>query len=945
MTESVITAETPDTLESRLRDALAPGLLLVREIGAGGMARVFLAREPALKRLVAVKVLSGDLAANAASRARFEREAQAVAQLSHPNIVAIHTVGELSDKTPYFVMQFVEGRSMADRIKAEGTLNVAEARRIIGEVAAALAVAHAQGIIHRDVKPANILYEDSTGRSLVSDFGIAAMSADPSPLQANMRLTGTGMIVGTPQYMSPEQLLAEPVTEKTDVYSLGLLAHELLVGAGPFKASSPHELIAAHLRDTPARLSTLRPDVDAEFEEIVSRCLQKDSTRRPAAAEVAQRLAPGGTALLEWPPPGLDYLHGRLRWLANPWVLGSLLILLTLQISLVSGTQLASAAASPATVLLLLGALVGIGALIEGLRRASRLGKPLGSAARHGYAWMTLLETMADTRGDTGNIVTGSREYASLTLAHRARWRLLRVAREMAWLATGVLTLPVLALYLVVGSAAGSAQPVAWIVPTTVLTLAALSIAGGVAERLSFARRRTRRKSSTDVEVARLAGPWNESFERARDGQPIGRGPRGGAITGKLGTAALIIVGILAIVNMIPLVIVATLGPGILTSPTNANARLRIQQTLSYRDFALPKDSGISAIAAGRAYHQIVRTGRDAPHPRFPEHEIPSLPRPFWRDSLPGGLFPTARDPRQFAGTPEFSRIIAAARAGFTTAELAWLERMARDPAWRAWDTLARATQIDFSGARFRFPLSDSVTGWWDFPEVLFAPAHEMAHLSASRAAWHLARGRRDSAEAVLRQTIAAGLTLAVGGFTIVEQNVGATIARVGRQSLQDLWERTGDPRARELRLRVDATNAVGDALAESGRSLFVGVSNRDTPALRAAMVRFAADSTEPRGLRFEVLVWLAITPCTNLRELVFGYAPDVRGAFDAAERNLARTGSDSARIALVRQTSERLYMYDRSTQGFPFAWARFAGRMLFNPRLEGCTRLALFNV
>ncbi len=287
----------PGTLAERLRQALAPNLLLVREIGAGGMARVFLAREPALKRLVAVKVLSGELASTDAGRARFEREAQAVAGLSHPNVVAVHSVGELADGAPYFIMQYVEGRSMADRIEREGALSIAEAHRALGEVAAALAAAHKQGIIHRDIKPANVLYEDATGRCLVSDFGIAAIGREPA--QVNTKLTATGVIIGTPQYMSPEQLLAEPVTDKTDVYSLGLLAHELLCGTAPFKGTSPHELIAAHLRDVPARLSVRRSDVDPELDAVVARCLEKDAANRPTADEVARRLIPGGEALLE----------------------------------------------------------------------------------------------------------------------------------------------------------------------------------------------------------------------------------------------------------------------------------------------------------------------------------------------------------------------------------------------------------------------------------------------------------------------------------------------------------------------------------------------------------------------------------------------------------------------------------------------------------------------
>ncbi|MGD2135898.1 MAG: serine/threonine-protein kinase, partial [Gemmatimonadales bacterium] len=264
------TDEDLRALEAALEKALSPSYILVRRIGTGGMGSVFLARDPALKRLVAVKVLAPALAANEAARARFEREAQAVARLSHPNIVAIHSVGQLDDGTPYFVMQHVGGKSLAARLAEEGPFSTDETRRIVGEVASALAAAHQQGIIHRDIKPANVLYDDETGRVLVSDFGIAAVRpVGEQPQQT--KLTMTGMAVGTPRYMSPEQLLAEEVTEKTDVYALGLLGYELLTGVGPFQATSPQELIAAHLRDTPKPLSDAREDVDPELESAITR--------------------------------------------------------------------------------------------------------------------------------------------------------------------------------------------------------------------------------------------------------------------------------------------------------------------------------------------------------------------------------------------------------------------------------------------------------------------------------------------------------------------------------------------------------------------------------------------------------------------------------------------------------------------------------------------------
>lgn len=931
---------TPDTLDSRLREALAPGLLLVREIGAGGMARVFLAREPALKRLVAVKVLSGDLAPNPESRARFEREAQAVAQLSHPNIVAIHTVGELGDRTPYFIMQFVEGRSMSERVAQDGTLGVPETRRIIGEVAAALAVAHAQGIIHRDVKPANILYEDATGRALVSDFGIAAMNA-PGGVPAQMRLTGTGLIVGTPQYMSPEQLLAEPVTEKTDVYSLGLLAHELLVGAGPFKASNPHELIAAHLRDTPARLSALRSEVDPELDEIVARCLQKDATKRPTAAEIAQRLNPGGAALLEWPPPGLDDLAGRMRWLARPWVSGGFLILAGAVASLVNGTRMQAVGSSPATLMLLIAAVAGAGSLIVAMYRAWRVGDRIGKALGAGYGWTTLLELLCDTRGDTGNLITGSREYAPLTTAQRDRWRKLRVARELAFLGSGLLALIILMLYVILGSASGAGEGISWIAPVIAIHLLMLSIVIAERERVAFDKRRATGKSRPETDALRLAEPWNESFDRAREGQRVGRGSRVRPRVGKLGVASLGLVGFVLVLLALPLIVVATMGPSFMDARMFSNQSVRRQQALADRPLALPRDSTITPTVAGRALHQVLRTGSDQPFATMPENDIPVLPRPFWRDSLPGALFPTAREPLLFPGVPEHRSIFAAWRRGFSTAEVAHLERIARDPSWKAWETLARAPAVDFLAARYRFPWPDTLAGWWSMPGPRYGAVREMAHVSASRAAWHLARGRRDSAEAVLRQTISVGTMLVEDGANWTQLIMGITAVRAGREALLEMWEQLGDSRARDVRLRLDATSAMSDA-APAMTSSLVAAGSRDVAALRRAMVRMAKDSTQARGLRFDMLHTLAIAPCTNLRELVFGNAPDIEEAFAAARRTLARSVTDSAYIDLVEQTPERLHRF--ANLGPTLTVSLIAGRILFNPRVGGCTAIILHN-
>ena len=182
-------------LLDELRDALAPGIQLIRPLGAGAMGIVFLARDPLLKRLVAVKVMAPAVA-DAEMRARFIREAESSAAVSHPNVAGIHLVGELPESgLPYFVMQFIEGRTLAEDI-AVGPIVVPRAKRLIGEVATALAAAHARGLVHRDVKPANVMIESESDRPVVLDFGISAvLSAGPS---ADAKLTQAGTYLGTP---------------------------------------------------------------------------------------------------------------------------------------------------------------------------------------------------------------------------------------------------------------------------------------------------------------------------------------------------------------------------------------------------------------------------------------------------------------------------------------------------------------------------------------------------------------------------------------------------------------------------------------------------------------------------------------------------------------------------------------------------------------------------
>src|SRR3954471_17724071 len=235
--------------------AVGTQYLVDAEIGRGGMAVVYRATDLRLNRRVAIKVLPLELAFNADVRERFLREAQTAAQLSHPGIVPIYTVDE-REGIVYFVMALVDGESLAERLSREPRLPITEARRILGAVADALAYAHEQGVVHRDVKPDNIMLDRASGRPLVTDFGIARAA------QGDTRLTVTGVAVGTPAYMSPEQALGERELDgRSDIYSLGVVGYQMLAGRTPFRAANTPAMLVKHLSESPHPIESLRPDV------------------------------------------------------------------------------------------------------------------------------------------------------------------------------------------------------------------------------------------------------------------------------------------------------------------------------------------------------------------------------------------------------------------------------------------------------------------------------------------------------------------------------------------------------------------------------------------------------------------------------------------------------------------------------------------------------------
>jgi serine/threonine-protein kinase len=253
-------------------------------LGRGGMGIVLKAFDPGLSRNVAIKVLSASLASCGAARRRFLREARAAAAVVHEHVVSVYAVVETAG-LPFLVMEYVTGRSLQDRLEKNGPLSLPEILRIGMQTAAGLAAAHAQGLVHRDVKPANILLENGVERVRLSDFGLARAAADAA-------VTQSGVVAGTPHYMSPEQARGETADHRADLFSLGSTLYAMCAGHPPFRAESPLAVLRRVSDDDPRPLREINPEIPTWLESIIATLHQKDPTKRyPSALTVADLLA------------------------------------------------------------------------------------------------------------------------------------------------------------------------------------------------------------------------------------------------------------------------------------------------------------------------------------------------------------------------------------------------------------------------------------------------------------------------------------------------------------------------------------------------------------------------------------------------------------------------------------------------------------------------------
>jgi eukaryotic-like serine/threonine-protein kinase len=364
-----------------LQELLVGRYSIVRELGRGGMGIVALARDVALDRPVAIKLLPPGLAESPLHRARFVREARTAAALSHPHIVPIHAVEEHAELV-FFVMTFVDGETLAERVRRAGPLSSAECVRVVQEIAWALAHAHANGVVHRDVKPDNVLIERASGRVVVTDFGIARTAGSPNA-------SGESEIAGTPRYMSPEQASGDALDGRSDLYSLGAVAFFAGTGRPPFDAPSAAGVLVKHAVEPAPSLASARAGLPPRFAAAIDRCLAKNPADRwTSAEELATAIGSAGGSTLDVPPVVRSFLR-EADAAGSDIALGvtaatTSLVMLLLSYFGATGDELGRALSRVSSLVLYL----GIGAAMLGLAeiRAMQLVARARALLRRGYA-------------------------------------------------------------------------------------------------------------------------------------------------------------------------------------------------------------------------------------------------------------------------------------------------------------------------------------------------------------------------------------------------------------------------------------------------------------------------------------------------------------------------------------------------------------------------------
>jgi hypothetical protein len=894
-------------LQGELTASLSPQYELLRLLGAGGMGAVFLAREPALRRLVAVKVLAPWLAAEPRARSRFEREARAAAALSHPNVVRVYAVGETtSQRLPYIIMQYVDGPTLAQHLSRHPRASERDVRRIVGEVAAGLAAAHKRELVHRDVKPSNILIETESRRAFVMDFGV---SAALSPTDQPTKLTMTGAVVGTPPYMSPEQAAGEPVTPKSDVYSLGLVAYELLSGDLPYSATTAMGWAAAHLRDRATPIRTRRPDIAPEIAQVVDRCLAKDPALRPSAQDLAHAMLPSLETEIAWPPPGLAALHGRGRVLARLSLftaVGGLLTIFALaftphilqvhsywleRFAMAAPTRAARLTAfhgDPAaisqfvwqTVLIIglaafgtsLAALVTVAIQTAGFALVRR---------RRGWSWPILIDVAADPDGRSGLLLAGAREFASMDEGARRQLLMARRIETTAELGAGpwvALTAAAWATTLVAGLL--SRDVTASLMNTTVWLAAALPVLIALVisaltrlrdRRLLAVFERRPRYEESNADIA----AWYASAPAAGSPASAGRRPRRYLVLGsQLLAASVAIVVLVALVASATAALVAAvatsrLGPTALQLTAVIRGVDRADPIGTARQLVSELLPPINQTNDTVTDAQLRRLGvAAAPHDSLPEYEIapatlrgalqqtpPTAPGPEPEPGVEHGP-PFRRRPASlmFSTTEAFRRALGRRIPADT---IGLLLRMGRHPRTTLFEELVHSDDWDISDPRT--PLNR---------------LGEAALANLLAALGEVGSGELSAARRRLGENAAAGLLL-LDVPTLGASDLGRTILEsFALAPLAEVEQLAGNARhAAELREGAQRLRLLDQLSPVNLGGLAADPSNLQP------VVSYLQDTRLPLGWRATLMTEVIQGACTNPREVLLGASPTRQAA------------------------------------------------------------------
>ena len=960
-------------IAEELRAALAPGIQLLRPLGAGAMGLVFLGRDPLLKRLVAIKVLSPHLAGDDVARARFVRESEASAAVMHPNVAGIYLVGELPQSgTPYYVMQFIDGRSLAEEIAGGGATSELRARRMIGEIASALEAAHARGLVHRDVKPANIMIDSESDRPVVLDFGISAvLQRGNGPTDA--RLTSVGSHIGTPTYMSPDQAAGEPVTGQSDVYGLGLIAFELLSGHPPFDGP-PVVVMAAHLEKPPPSLHTVRPGIDEHLAELVDRCLRKEPSERPTAADVAHSLIPGSRSLMEWPPPGLEGIHGRgaqlvWRWAATCAVALIFFVLLHLRPTLGSplwahGEQSMfwSGLMTPSDVvfndvrtdrrwnvvdlppadatsvwIFLVSATVALVLLLAVIViwRTARFARDARRAARGGYPWPVVFDVAWDRSDDTSSLLNGSGVYALQSPERRKD--LLRTRRSFAVVSVAMVTLGALTPTLwMAGVLRARDNPSTAIVTGSELLFIALPLlAGGLLLAILDQRARrataTRRRSVSEGSHFHgdLVSAWLHESGR---GVLASRSRSRGALVTAASTVAAIVLLAAAYVALVVFIVVFVSTTRLVAGRAQAEqwrASFLVDSTrpMPFTELdTLARRSGVPAqgstpdMEAGRLLlaRSYVRTRAEP------------APAAFAMD-LAGARAISGSLTEPEADVPRWGATILADSVLPDVARLKAVERYAQSPWLPVWRRFASSPDYPLMWQyRAGFPGAKYL---WHIPSMRIASLRDLAYKNAIAGLIALSHGDVATATLRARENIAAGRHV-MRGTTLIDNVVGLVIVGIGRSQLSLIARTAGDREIAEeaTRLRATAVRWRGERYRSAAMLAMVA-----DPESREA-IRYTKQLESP-AVFSELMLVSSSGFCFDSRELLFGSDPARR-----VQLHDIATASGNPRAGELEELGKRwlsdvnagtLELSTRPSQAFaPLGWIGMRG---FRDRARVC--------